>query len=264
VDRERFKSAWLKLDRAEEHLKTLQGELQSWLSDEPYNVVKKFDSESGRHSLVLETLKTAPFDWYSIVAGDCAHNARCALDHLVYALAAEGPNGLPDDLRKLQFPLCGSANDFLRERYRIAPLAQEAQDFIQSKQPYHGRHDVLPPILAVLKTFDDLDKHRLVHLTYDCNSGGRLSFTEKNNKIVSPTAWANKPLKNGDEFASFVSTDKSEVPYSFAVSFTIGVSHIPGATGRTVSPLESVMIGIVAEIKRILDEASGIGREGSV
>src|ERR1017187_4781931 len=130
---------------------------------------------------------------------------------------------------------------------------------IESKQPYNRGHAELPPIMALLNAFNNIDKHRLVQVTYNCNSAGQISFTRAIAQIVSRSLWANKSFDNGDEIAYFFSESKSEVPYNFAVSFTIGVSHIPGPGLRTTSPLEGVLVGMLAEVKRIVSEADGIG-----
>jgi hypothetical protein len=259
LDRVRFKSSCLKIDRAEEHLETLKSEIGEWLDGKPYGVIKKFEPDSGRHSLVLEVRRAANFERFALIAGDCAQNLRCALDHLVYALALESPNGMLAKPRILQFPLCDTSEDFNSQRRRIAALTQEAQKFIESKQPYNRGHAELPPIMALLNAFNNIDKHRLVQVTYNCNSAGQISFTRAISQIVSRTVWANKSFDNGDEIAYFFSESKSEVPYNFAVSFTIGVSHIPGPGLRTTSPLEGVLVGMLAEVKRIVSEADGIG-----
>ena len=248
-----------KIDRATEHLETLKSEIRAWLNSEPYGVIKKFEPESGRHSLILDVKGAANFERYALIAGDCAQNLRCALDHLVYNLALESPKGMPDKPRVLQFPLCDTPDDFNGQRYRIASLTEEAQKFIESKQPYNRAHAELPPIMAVLNDFNNIDKHRLVHVTYNCNSTGQLSFTRAVSQIVSLTVWLNKPLENGDEIAHFFSASKSEVPYNLQISLTVGVSHIPGPSRRTTSPLESVLVGMLEEVKRIVSSANDIG-----
>ncbi len=202
-------------------MEALELEIATWLNRTPYGVIKRFDSESGRHSLVLDVNGTPDFERYALIAGDCAQNLRCALDHLVYALALESPNGLPSNERVLQFPISNLPDDFKSQRYRIASLTQGAQDFIESKQPYNRTHPELPPIASVLNDFNNIDKHRLVHVTYTSNSSGKLSFKREHADGISLTVWTNMPLENGDEIAHFFSTSKTEVPDNFAITLAV-------------------------------------------
>jgi hypothetical protein len=250
---EAFGSCWLKIRRAEEHLSTLRSELAAWLDRQAYSVSKKYDAKSGRHSLIVKIDGAAPFDRLSLIAGDCAHNLRCALDHLVYALAirntAKNP---PKHSATIQFPIVDSPEAFQKQRYRIESLSDTAQDFIETKQPYNQPHSVLPPILAVLNNFDNVDKHRLIHFTYSHNAGGKISFLPPLPQPAPKIQWVNEPLESGDEFVYFMSAPaQPEVKYKYEAEFCIAVRHIAGPTGRTTSPLESVIVGMIAEVKRI-------------
>jgi len=247
-----FASCWLKIGRAEEHLGALKGEIKAWLQADPYSVVKLHDLNTGRHSLAVRIRGTAPFDRLALVAGDCAHNLRCALDHLVFALAiAESGQNPPPDAKKIQFPIVDSAAAFEKQRYRIGCLTKKSQDFIESVQPYNRHDPELPPILGVLNIFENADKHQLIHLTYDTNVGGVISFLRPRTWIAPDITWLHEPLEDGKEFVYFTtSPNVAELDYKFEVSFSIGVRHIPGPTGRATSPLESVMVGMMAEVSR--------------
>jgi hypothetical protein len=64
------------------------------------------DAGGRRHSLILRVLKLPALERWSLVAADCVHNLRCALDHLVYAIAVyESGQDPPPNHRGLQFPI---------------------------------------------------------------------------------------------------------------------------------------------------------------
>ena len=90
-----FASCWLKIGRAQEHFKIFDSELGEWTNSKPYSILQKSDPEGCRHTLILELKRPFPADKWSLIAGDCIHNLRCALDHLVYALAVKNSGTTP-------------------------------------------------------------------------------------------------------------------------------------------------------------------------
>jgi hypothetical protein len=252
-----FASCWLKIRRAEEHLNALKSEIKTWLDRKPYSIRNKHDPDTGRHSMILEVEGTAPFDRVSLIAGDCAHNLRCSLDHLTYALAVVNTGKtMPQSAKKIQFPIVNNPTEFDGQRYRLVDLSKQSQKFIESVQPYHKKHTELPSILQVLSVFDDIDKHRLIHVTYSANVGGKITFMKPSGWVQPTIHWLHEPLEHGKEFLHFTtSPHQPKLDYNCEVSFTIGVSHIPGPKGRATSPLEGVAIAMVEEVKRIVNGA---------
>src|SRR5208282_3855961 len=100
-----FASCWLKIGRAEEHFQAFQTEHDAWVDTSPYQVVRKRNADGSRHSLLAEVNNPPPLDRWSLIAGDCVHNLRSALDHLAYALAAHKIGEAPPNPRSLQFPI---------------------------------------------------------------------------------------------------------------------------------------------------------------
>jgi len=162
-----FASCWLKIGRAQEHFRIFDSELGEWTESKPYSILQKSDPEGCRHTLVLELKRPFPADKWSLIAGDCIHNLRCALDHLVYALAVKnsGTNP-PQDANRLQFPIASSLEQFEKQRDRIKGLSDKAQTFIEQRQPYNVRTKKMPPQLAILSGLDNADKHRLLTVTF--------------------------------------------------------------------------------------------------
>lgn len=127
----------------------------------------------------------------SLLAGDCVHNMRSALDHVAYQLATSYSGSLLDSqLKSIEFPIIGDADDFSRTTKRGEPapgsglarikyIDPKAQVLIKAMQPYEGGDWEL---LASLHDLDRIDKHRELTLSVamsesievDCGDNARL------------------------------------------------------------------------------------------
>lgn len=164
-----------KAERGREHLNALYGELPTFF--EPYTkrepVYHSFDGTW--HTVNLRpVIEKLPLRW-SLICGDAIHNLRSALDHLVRELVLAG-DGKPGKWNS--FPIYTDSEDFDRDvRFRkknrgwgplegIDPGGQ-AWAAIEQAQPYYSGHPPGDP-LAMLKTLDDMDKHRtlIVHMLF--------------------------------------------------------------------------------------------------
>ena len=99
----------LKLERAREHLQSLDAEISEWLEGDTYRYVPQLDSESGKKRIYFEVLQDPPAR-FSLIICDCLHNLHSALDCLIYELttAYTGIDPLPEDrAKKLAFPIFG-------------------------------------------------------------------------------------------------------------------------------------------------------------
>ena len=102
---------------------------------------------------------------WSLIASDAFHNLRCALDHLVYAFAVfESKSNPPPGKTVLSFPICDDPKWFRGAKKKLEPLSACVREEIEFMQPYNRRHARLPPLLGLLRDFDDSDKHRLLHI----------------------------------------------------------------------------------------------------
>jgi hypothetical protein len=103
---------------------------------------------------------------WALLLGDTLHNLRCALDHLVYALAVrQTGKDPPDDDRALMFPICSNPEHWNRSKRRIASLNEATQAAIERVQPYNrlkAGQWFMP--LWWLAQLNDIDKHRLPHI----------------------------------------------------------------------------------------------------
>lgn len=99
-----------------------------------------------------------------MVIGDCLHNMRSALDHIVWQLVLANHQA-PG--KSNAFPITDTANRF-RDicRKRLNGVSPPAQAIIEGLQPYHHRqnHRNLGP-LWTLSELANTDKHRTLNLT---------------------------------------------------------------------------------------------------
>jgi hypothetical protein len=100
---------------------------------------------------------------WPLIAGDCLHNARSALDHLAVQLVIVS-GGTPT--RKTAFPIQHPADAF------IAPgITNGIQSVVNSVQPGRSGDDPKRNWLAILKDLDNLDKHRQLVVVAGATAG---------------------------------------------------------------------------------------------
>lgn len=151
-----------KLDRAAEHIKTLNEIVRKWYDTKPLRVIpKQFNSNDMTYTFRVEY---APIPLsFGIIAGDIFHNLRSALDHLVWQLALLTTSA-PFD--RTAFPIC--INDNGESRRHIKRLLQhvtdDARQVIDSLQPYHTGdvEEAKTHALWFIDQMSNFDKHRII------------------------------------------------------------------------------------------------------
>jgi hypothetical protein len=154
-----LRHAELKTARALEHLEALGRELKSFYDGKPYAITRSDDAKSGRH--VVRVRMKDVSERTAILAGDCVHNLRCALDHAVFSLAICATGDLPGT--RLQWPVLETRNDKTL-RLQTHGVPAEAVAIIESLQPWHeGLGDAFRRNrLWQIHKLDIIDKHRRV------------------------------------------------------------------------------------------------------
>jgi hypothetical protein len=169
----------LKLERAVAHLAALDAEVSAWLAREPYTLYGEFEPwlkfgkgpNFGLYHLRFRDVGAIPPEW-SVVVGDFLHNARTALDHLVWQLVLA--NGATPDTNN-QFPISLTPDDFAKglERDRLRGVRENDVQVIEDAQPYADEEfrdystvqlKVEQP-LAILRELSNTDKHRVLNPT---------------------------------------------------------------------------------------------------
>jgi hypothetical protein len=162
----------LKLKRAHEHVTALGAETARYFIGHPYGFPLDEHYEDARFILKVVT---PPPDWISVLIGDVLHNARGALDHLVYNLAfANSSTPHP----KSGFPIYNCERGYEGGGVRIiSGVHPDAAEIIRSLQPYQmGKLPVMEDPhrhpLSVLYHLSNADKHR--HLSPTVGSAKRV------------------------------------------------------------------------------------------
>jgi hypothetical protein len=151
-----------KLDRAEEHIKTLRTEIERLLEAVPSRQITEYDPQAkddfqNELSRIVLPMRTR------IIAGEAVHQMRSSLDHLVAKLVAKN-NANTDE--KTEFPIFNfrpvEKKDVKRYEGKVRGVADPAKALIESLQPYNRRTPLERQnnYLTILKTMDNRDKHR--------------------------------------------------------------------------------------------------------
>jgi hypothetical protein len=150
-DEHRLAGVRIKLERARDHLETLNREVSTFLRRRPYKIIE--ERRRGGRDLVFRVSirETPPLAW-SAGIGDCVQNMRAALEYLAWELARLDAPGEPPS--KTGFPIYVDAQSYYATRKdgkpeswsglkKVERIGKEAQYEIEASQPFNGRNDVL-------------------------------------------------------------------------------------------------------------------------
>jgi hypothetical protein len=176
-----------KLIRAKEHLEAFEGEVAIYAAVNPYSIVRRLEQhipeKSGRPGVTWRVSMTAPPPpRLSVLAGDCLHNLRSALDHLAWILVLDN-GGTPSDgppgtrfpiIREVRATGTGAPRP-LAIRSKVGGASARALALVEDLQPYRSAQDPALHPLAILNALSNADKHRtLVTVVLDL---GRVKFS---------------------------------------------------------------------------------------
>lgn len=154
--RERLEVIGVKVERAKEHLRSLETEVRSYLASTPYVVGTRRDPESRRLIYFLVSVQPTPLK-ISAILGDSIHNLRSALDHLAYQLVSVGTGKAPSS--HVYFPIADDRTKYLEQRrHQIKGASPQAIAAVDALTPYKGGSDTL----WKLHKLNNVDKHRVL------------------------------------------------------------------------------------------------------
>lgn len=260
-----FATPILKIGRAKEHFELLKAELIAWNNTDPkpYIVSRKCDPEGKRHSLIVNITKPPPLDRWALLAGDCVHNLRSALDSSIYALAVkESGTNPPPDFDSLQFPITDTAVKFAGQAARrLSALSAQTRARVERAQPYNRWHAEFPPLLRLLSDFDNIDKHRLLNVVIANISEGKVSMGQRSILAFTPlqipynVGFHVGLIESGAEIMHFsLPTAQPDMDYKYDVTFVISISHPVGPSGRSFGELGYILEILIAEVERIVND----------
>jgi hypothetical protein len=162
-----------KLGRADEHLAAIQADVRAWLEPRPHEVTCEVNPERTRWAWKVRVLRTPDTGKIGLAFGDCVFNLRCALDHLAYAIAAheQQASGAPVDPGfGFMFLIANDAAEFQARakgkwvtQARAPLLSPSVRAAIESVQPYRRKTTPDAALLALLRDFNNADKHHALH-----------------------------------------------------------------------------------------------------
>jgi hypothetical protein len=164
----------VKLDRAKEHLDAFNTDLDRFVKEKPYPLHVVTESDTSKKVSDVEWTRGPPARWSAIV-GDCVHNLRSVLDHIVWDLSG-GTGHAP---KHSEFPVFDdSIKYFERTKKGTGPPARGsglwkidgvsnpyAIAAIRRLQPFQ-RPDPARHPLWIIHELDRLDKHRALHVIW--------------------------------------------------------------------------------------------------
>jgi len=147
----------VKMDRAKEHITSLNTAISTFFGTHPYQVSTKRDS-TRRLIYYLSGVQPTPTS-FAIITGDAIQNLRSALDHLAYQLFLVGTNGSTDG-HHVYFPIHRGATEYQNNLSRQTQgMRQDAVSTLNTLEPYKGGKGHK---LWVLHELNLIDKHRLL------------------------------------------------------------------------------------------------------
>jgi hypothetical protein len=166
-----------RLDWALHHLERFKAERAAWRKESPHRFWTELDADTGKKVIWAQVITPPPAS-LSLIAGDCIHNLRAALDNLAFELALAYTKGpLPTNIEgRSAFPIFKEKNPSKLDDMLggVDPLAKAE---IEGLQPYKRGDWFYRDPLWQLNQLEVIEKHRLPH-TATLNNLSALSFFE--------------------------------------------------------------------------------------
>ena len=220
------KAVWLKIERANHHIKDLEVKISEFMGSGPYKTVGNLDAD-GRATYRLANVQPIP-PIILLITGDAIQNLRASLDYLACALWSRTNSG---ECKRVQFPFLSAADHQAKGLGQIKGMGQDAEHAISAVEPYEGGKGDL---LWKLHRLSIIDKHRLPITIVGGNLGvhmptfypelfsesersnpwnllvSDLTFSLKNNDILFRDE-PGRELKQDVKFPFFIALDETGV-----------------------------------------------------
>lgn len=169
-----------KLDRADDHLKSIKGEVQRFLETDPYSVVVNSypGSMNKLHIIAAAKVHRETPRELRILIGEFFYNMRASLDQLAYILATPPSGGDPP--KGTEFPIFKDRPRFFTTItkgkwkgypapgsgiYKFRGMGDKPKTIIKWLQPYRRINDPKGHPLWVIHDMGIGDRHRKAHVT---------------------------------------------------------------------------------------------------
>ena len=189
-----------RIDRADELITDLEGDLQAFLQSKPYTIEERHDENPTTLAFVITSLAAVPLR-SRIVAGEIAHHLRASLDLMVYQLTLMA--GVTDEklLKKAVFPVLdkdlgttqgrGEYHAAINKAIGFLPEALRAR--IEALQPSNTNHNWSH--LAQVQRLDNTQKHRLLLAAMSSVRIGGWNFRNEDGTVTTMPHHSFLPLQ---------------------------------------------------------------------
>lgn len=255
-------SAWpqLKISRAIQHIKDLEGRIAVWSSGKPFTTEAKITEDRLRWQTKLRVFSPPPLFEWSLIAGDCFHALRTSLDACVWELAHLNGTSPPKP-NLLQFPILedgGSWEKAKRERLQTVP--DEIAARIQILQPFNRPpEEVGRDPLICLNRLDIVDKHRSsigVSIKGARIKGGlRVGWVDPGaaeRNLPPRLTYYTPEITDGAVVMELLSQDPiasvqggCEIGFQFTVETPTGRQELFGLAGTLIQYIQQVHVGLL-------------------
>jgi hypothetical protein len=196
--------AWtVKLQRAAEHIGSLEAEVASYLSARPAHVTVEPHADGATFDLRLSIRQLPPQRWSALI-GDALHNIRSALDSRTFSIVMRYCTSPLTEAEQatVQFPITIGESTYERAtRWHSRKAPAEVVAAFARVQPWaesEGPPDLIKEAaqrhpLVTLQRLSNIDKHRALHPTLcglDFMSVGLPEGAEADWVPVDPWPWS--------------------------------------------------------------------------
>jgi hypothetical protein len=172
-----------KLRWAKRHFEAVASAIEGFEKRDRHRFSVEIDTDKGQYTFYVHDLEPLDPDW-SLILGDCIHNARTALDYLMVQLYALVTQTDPAQVKGIMFPISDDPGNFnglsgvVEARKHLSFSGYLTR--IEELQPYNALNSSIWPIviapnrpltnspgsaLSTLNRLDIRDKHRALHAT---------------------------------------------------------------------------------------------------
>jgi hypothetical protein len=125
-----------------------------------------FDTDTWEWIELFQVREEPPLRW-GVMLGDCVHNLRSALDHLICQLTMLD-GGTMADCAKTQYPIASKSEAQFEGMadHRIPGLSEKHRAMVKMTQPYNAGDRAEFHPLNALAELSNADKHRLINPTF--------------------------------------------------------------------------------------------------
>lgn len=154
-----------KLNRAKQEFDVLRQEMGTFSDRDPQPHFSRgyFDADTWEWIERWQIREPPPLRW-GVMLGDCVHNLRSALDHLICQLTLLD-GGTMEDCAQTQYPIASrdEAQFEAMANHRIPDLSKRHRAMVKMTQPYRAGNEAWKHPLAVLADLSNADKHRILN-----------------------------------------------------------------------------------------------------